>query len=138
MKYNIFNSDNNMFNSDTLLFIIIILSILFIINYIYPTILDKSIYETFEIDTKLKDIIDKYYKNTSNNNELHRIDKKICSKQCCKFTQWPVPFNTKNPIISDTILDNFIPSNFSCNLGNSSGCVCVTKEDYNYLANHGQ
>jgi hypothetical protein len=137
MKYNISNLDNNIINSDTLLFILIILVILFIINYVYPTIIDKSIHESFESNIKINKILDSISVKT-NNNYIQGIDKNLCSKQCCKFVQWPVPFNTKNPIISDDILNNFIPSNFSCNLGDSGGCLCITKDDYNYLSNHGQ
>jgi len=65
------------------------------------------------------------------------IDTNICSQQCCKFTQWPVPFNTTNPNSID--LSNYIGSNFSCNNGQSGGgCVCISKDNYNYLSNHGQ
>ena len=76
--------------------------------------------------------------NTTNNIDLNKIDKNICSKQCCKFVQWPIPFNTRNPIVKDDVLDNFIPSNFACNGGENGGCVCLTKDNYKYLSNHGQ
>ena len=68
-----------------------------------------------------------------------KIDKNICSKSCCKFTQWPVPFNTENPNVSKKVLDQFIGTNFTCNNGpDGGGCVCATKNDLNYLTNHGQ
>ena len=76
--------------------------------------------------------------NQPNTNHLNKIDQKICSKQCCKFVQWPIPFNTRNPNVKDDILDNFIPTNFACNGGENGGCVCLTKDDYNYLSEHGQ
>jgi len=69
---------------------------------------------------------------------LHKMDTNICSKQCCKFTQWPVGFNTVNPNIPAGTLDKFIPTNFACNNGENGGCVCATKDDYNYLSNKGQ
>ena len=70
-------------------------------------------------------------------NDLNKIDKNMCSQQCCKFTQWPVPFNTDNPN-NDIDYDQFIGSNFSCNNGQSGGgCVCFTPENYKYLANRG-
>jgi hypothetical protein len=69
---------------------------------------------------------------------VNQIDKKFCSKQCCKHVQWPVTFNTKNPKLSDTLLDDFIGTNFTCNGGDGGGCVCIKKEDYEYLSNHGQ
>jgi len=70
------------------------------------------------------------------NINMNFIDQNICSKQCCKFTQWPVPFNTKDPNFNDS--DNYIGSNFTCNNGKGGGCVCYTKKDNDYLSNHGQ
>ena len=142
MKFNIFNLDDN----DILLIVIIFIS-LFMIYYVYPFIIRENRKEQFEINDKINKIFDKtdvnYYHNDNTtsdnmNNNSNRIDLKPCSKQCCKFVQWPVPFNTKNPIISDDTLNNFIGSNLSCNLGDGAGCVCITKDDYNYLSNHGQ
>lgn len=135
MKYNIFKLDNNDFY-----LLITIISCVFIINYIYPYIITQNKKEEFELDNKINDIVKNvstYYDNSKLDN-LPRIDKNICSKQCCKFIQWPVPFNTRNPVISDETLNKYIGSNLSCNLGEGGGCVCVTKDDYNYLANHGQ
>lgn len=63
----------------------------------------------------------------NNNNE---IDKNTCSKSCCKFNQWETPINVKEP-------DNIIPSNFMCNHGSGSGCVCFTKDNFNLLASRG-
>jgi hypothetical protein len=117
------------------------------IYYVYPFIIRENKKEQFETNNKINDIFDKtevkYYhndniKSDNINNKLYRIDLKPCSKQCCKFIQWPVPFNTKNPILSDDTLNNYIGSNLSCNLGDGGGCVCITKDDYNYLSNHGQ
>ena len=71
------------------------------------------------------------------NTDTFKIDEKICSKQCCKHVQWPVNFNTANPNISDTTLNKFINTNFTCAGGNAGGCVCMEKKDYNYLGNHG-
>jgi hypothetical protein len=69
---------------------------------------------------------------------LTKIDKNICSQQCCKFTQWPVPFNTSDPN-STVDYSKYIGSNFSCNSSFSGGgCLCIDKNDYNFLGNHGQ
>lgn len=143
MKFNIVNLDD-----DDILLIVILLISLFIIYYVYPFIIKKKIKEQFQINNKINDdIFNKanidYYHNDNTiinnmNNKSQRIDLKPCSKQCCKFVQWPVPFNTKNPIVSDDTLNNYIGSNLSCNLGDGGGCVCITKDDYNYLSNHGQ
>jgi hypothetical protein len=75
---------------------------------------------------------------TFNSKKLHKIDTNICNRQCCKFTQWPVPFNTVDPKDKD-LLKDYIPSNFYCNNGpTGGGCVCIKKDDYKYLGNHGQ
>jgi len=79
------------------------------------------------------------FNNLISDDMLVKIDKNICSKQCCKHTQWPIPFNTQDPSIDNNLFKNFIGTNLSCNNGPSGGgCVCVTKDDYNYLINHGQ
>jgi hypothetical protein len=72
-----------------------------------------------------------------NNNKLKKIDTNICSKQCCKFTQWSVPFNLTEGPISDADLQKYKGSNLSCNYGEGSGCVCVSDDNLNYLANRG-
>ena len=129
------NSDSN-----SLFIILIIIICIVTFFYIYPNILKENIEENFDDKIILPPIIidnDNSLKQNNDNN-LVKVDKNICSKQCCKFVQWPVSFNTKNPFVQDNILDKFIPSNFACNGGSNGGCVCLTKEDYNYLANHGQ
>ena len=69
-------------------------------------------------------------KDESEENKLVKIDERKCSMDCCKFTQWPVPHmqNKEN--------DN-IGTNMSCNLGSTSGCVCMTNNDFDYLSNRG-
>ena len=127
--------------SNNLFLILIIIISIITFFYIYPNILKENIEEKFEIDNRftLPIFIDNDNKiETKKNNSLVKLDQNICSKQCCKFVQWPVSFNTRNPLVKDEILDKFIPSNFACNGGANGGCVCLTKNDYNYLANHGQ
>ncbi len=68
-----------------------------------------------------------------------KIDQNICSKQCCKFAVWEPPFDVKNPNIDPTFMDKFIGTNLSCGNGpDNGGCVCMTKNDFNYIANRGQ
>ena len=77
-------------------------------------------------------------KETFENNVLPvKIDTNKCSRDCCGLAQWPVPSELLSNNISSEELKNYIPSNFSCNLGANSGCVCLTQNDYNYLSNHG-
>jgi hypothetical protein len=129
-------------SNDTILVVTILITI-FVFYVVYPFL--KKNNEQFDNSNKINDIlknieiIDNYPKqNNKDKDNIVRLDKNICSKQCCKYVQWPVPFNTKNPKISDEILNNFIPSNFGCNGGESGGCVCLSKNDYNYLSEHGQ
>ena len=72
-----------------------------------------------------------------NNVQPVKIDTNKCSRDCCGLAQWPVPSELLSNNISSEELKNYIPSNFSCNLGANSGCVCLTQNDYNYLSNHG-
>ena len=126
----IFNKDNS--NNEIFLFFSVLIGIL-IIYFIYPKVVNTNNQEKFTLQKKILDILQ------DNKNEfITKIDKNICSKQCCKHIQWPVPFNLRNPIISDKTYNNFIPTNLTCNGGENGGCVCLTKNDFNYLANHGQ
>ena len=89
-------------------------------------------------------IFDSYYNTNINNIKeklenistgIKKIDTNKCSRNCCKFTQWKLP----NELIDlSTNINNYIPTNMSCNFGNGSGCLCVTNDDYNYLANRAQ
>lgn len=70
-------------------------------------------------------------------NGIPKIDTNICSRDCCLHAQWPVPHI---PINKD-IADKYIGSNMMCNNGGygdvQGGCVCFTKDNFNYLANRG-
>jgi len=118
-------------DSDNTFLILSILIGILIIFVIYPNIMSQNHSEGFQIDQQVNKIL-----TDTINKDVPKIDQRICSKQCCKFIQWPVPFNTKNPIVKDDVLNNFIPSNFACNGGENGGCVCLTKDDYNYLSEH--
>ena len=71
----------------------------------------------------------------SNNNDSiaeYKIDKVLCSPNCCT-KQWPLKFY-------DQGLDSnspYVPSNFRCNNGLSSGCPCITKKQMNFLTSRG-
>jgi hypothetical protein len=106
-------------NNNNIFIFFLIFGIIFFVFYL--PIIDN---ENFIDQQKLN-------KNLEKNNE-NKIDKNICSSQCCKFTQWPIPFNTSDP--NNTIdFSKYIGSNFSCN----GGCVCYTKENNNYLTSRG-
>jgi len=63
--------------------------------------------------------------------KLNVLDKKKCSRDCCKHSQWPVPHMKK-------INNDNIGTNMMCNHGEGGGCVCMTEGDLNYLGVRGQ
>ena len=83
-----------------------------------------------------------YKENLDNVNDdktstILKVDEMKCSKQCCNQSQWPVPTDMLTHDMTDDEMTKYIGSNFSCNLGNGSGCVCITKPDLNYLSSRG-
>lgn len=110
------NSDNNIY-----IYVIIVVIVFFI--FILPMIDKQNKKEMFQINELFTDIV--------------KIDTNKCSKQCCKFTQWPVPFNIIDPNVDKKDLDKYIPTNINCNNGAGGGCVCITKDDYQYLSDKG-
>jgi hypothetical protein len=111
-------------NNHTL--VLIILGIIIFFVFILPI-----------IDNKNKQSINKIKESLSNTSEQLKLDKNICSKQCCKHVQWPVPHDAITKEISDKDMEKYIGTNLTCNLGSGSGCLCVTKDDFNYLSNRG-
>jgi hypothetical protein len=63
--------------------------------------------------------------------DIPKIDMNECKKSCCKHNQWLPPFMTEEPT------NDYVGSNFSCNFGSGSGCVCITNNDLNFLTNRG-
>uniref|UniRef100_A0A6C0D9I1 Uncharacterized protein n=1 Tax=viral metagenome TaxID=1070528 RepID=A0A6C0D9I1_9ZZZZ len=118
---------NQNLSDDRLLIILICIAIVFFV-LILPKLEKQSMAEYNSV-----------YENFNNiTKDLPMIDQHICSAQCCKFVQWPIPFNNE-PLGSKENLSNYIGSNMTCNNGQSGGgCVCIQKNDYDYLANHGQ
>jgi hypothetical protein len=89
------------------------------------------------IDSMNKKSNIKVMEGLANTNSIPKLDTNLCSKQCCKHVQWPVPIDMKVGDIPEKDLAKYIPTNFSCNFGKGSGCVCATKSDFDYLANRG-
>lgn len=107
---------------------LVLLGAVFFFIFIMPMINSK-----YKKDlTKLKEKF-----NNKSDNEIMKLDKNMCSRQCCKQIQWPVPHDSKTGPIPKDQLDKYIGTNFSCNFGKGSGCLCVAKDDFNYLANRG-
>jgi hypothetical protein len=126
-----FNSENN--KLVLIVFIVCLIFFFIIMPYVNQNLYDeqKEVYENFD------NII---YQTIQNNqkDDIDRFDTKICSKQCCKYDVWPVPFNTTNPNVDPKILDKFVGTNITCANGEVTGCICATKSDMEYLSNHGQ
>lgn len=61
----------------------------------------------------------------------------MCSKACCS-EQYPLPF--KMPVSSEVCASKseFVPNNYMCNNAwEDSGCVCMTKEQANFIGSRG-
>ena len=89
------------------------------------------------IDAQYTKETDKLKEGLANLPDIVKIDQNLCSKQCCNFSQWPVPGDLVEKTIPEKELANYVGSNMSCNFGKNSGCVCVSKSDFNYLSNRG-
>jgi hypothetical protein len=112
---------NMKINNNQSLVLVILLAIIFFV-FILPI-----------IDNKNKKNMDKFREHLDNVNKLKKFDLNQCSKDCCRHVQWPVPKEVRPKNVSDEY-KNVIGSNLTCNLGSGSGCLCVTKDDFNYLA----
>jgi len=61
----------------------------------------------------------------------------MCSKSCCS-PQYPTPFELEDDKFVEAMKDKFVPNNYACNNAwNNVGCVCMTKEQHNYLESRG-
>jgi hypothetical protein len=65
-----------------------------------------------------------------------KIDLNKCSRQCCAQTQY-LPQQLQVYDMTKEEAANYIPNNLSCNFGNGSGCLCMTKNNFNYLSSRG-
>ena len=113
-------------NDNLVLATVLLGAVLFFI-FILPTLQCKQ-------EKDLNDIKEKF---ANESDDIRKLDKNICSKQCCNHSQWPVPDDAKTGPIPKEKLAEYIGSNLSCNFGEGSGCLCVTKDDFNYLTNRG-
>ena len=101
-----------------ILILVVVIAVVFFV-LVMPSI------DSTKIKENLADIAAKY-------NPMVKIDKNLCSRDCCKHVQWPVAHDKKSIDTKD-----YIGSNMSCNFGSGSGCVCVTKNDFDYLSTRG-
>jgi hypothetical protein len=66
-------------------------------------------------------------------NASQKVDTQQCSRDCCKHYQWPVPHMK----LGQDIKDDNVSTNLMCNFGNGGGCVCMKKENVDYLGHRG-
>ena len=114
--------------------VFVILGIIIYFFIIQPIIDNMCKNDVVKIKEKLANLDDL---NKFDSNNIMKIDNNVCSKQCCKYVQWPVPNEFKTNDMSATDASKYVSSNFSCNSGKGSGCLCVTKENINNLVTRG-
>ena len=76
-------------------------------------------------------------KISENNKDKTKIYENSCSRECCKFSQWPLPPELTEKKLLKESTDDYIGSNMSCNGGDKGGCLCFSKDDYNYISQRG-
>lgn len=75
-------------------------------------------------------MLDKKNKEDMTNLEnTMKLDTRMCSKECCNHTQWPVPHDTR----SKEMKGKYTGSNLTC----ESGCLCVEQKDLDMLSQRG-
>lgn len=71
------------------------------------------------------------------NNGIYGLNYAMCSKSCCS-TQYPPPFPLDKDVVIDKIKSEFVPSSYNCNNAwQDSGCVCMTKNQKDFLSSRG-
>jgi len=61
----------------------------------------------------------------------------VCSKSCCG-PQYPPPFALEEDEFVAKNKDKYVPNNYMCNNAwNNSGCVCMTKDQREYISSRG-
>lgn len=86
----------------------------------------------------LVDLTDKKANSTSDDSAIvNGLNYNQCSMACCS-AQWPVPFKVPVDESIEAHADDFVPTNYYCNNGwQNSGCVCMTKEQSQFLDSRG-
>jgi hypothetical protein len=115
-------------NKNNVALLLIIVGVILFFMFVMPMV-DKNYYNQENFDSAPVD--------STNNDNIVKLDTKKCSSSCCGLAQWPVPSEIHDPSISQDELKNYIPSNFSCTSGEYSGCLCMTQNNSDYLNNHG-
>ena len=116
MSYQLQGSEDNR----VVLYAVVVAAVFLI--FILPKLEKKFAQEESEVREKMESL---------RGSSIRKLDTNKCSRDCCLYTQWPVPhMPTKKS-------DKYVGTNFMCN-GNGGGCLCVSKKDREYLARRGQ
>lgn len=65
--------------------------------------------------------------------DKYKLDKSICSKQCCFLGNYPNDIIPKGSLTKEQ-LKNYVPTGYSCR----NGCHCVTKDQADIIGNRGE
>jgi hypothetical protein len=116
------NAENN-----RIFFYSTVLAIIFFL-FIMPSLEGCYLDDKNKLKEKLENIFNK---------EIYPIDKRKCSRSCCKNSGWPYPKELLDNDMDPKELEKYVPNNFSCAYGpnQKSGCLCLDKNDMNYLTN---
>ena len=108
-------------NKNVVLYAILIAVIFFV--FILPKLEKTFAEEQAQIKEKMESL---------KGGKIIKFDENKCSRECCKWSQWPVSFMPDNK-------DNkYVGTNFMCNGGKGGGCLCVTDKQREYLAKRAQ
>lgn len=78
-----------------------------------------------------------YYLLDDGENGTAGLNFNQCSKSCCS-DQYPLPFKMPADESVCASKDSFVPTNYTCNNAwQDSGCVCLTKDQANFLGSRG-
>lgn len=62
-----------------------------------------------------------------------------CSKSCCGNGGWPIPHDIRrDPGTCKLGSKEYIPTNMTCSNEYTTGCACVDKDQWKFLASHGR
>ena len=119
MSYQLVQSDNN----KVLLYVVIAAIVFFM--FILPELEKCYARDNKIIQEKMASL------GAISNKNITKFDKLKCSRDCCLYSQWPVPHMPKKKS------GKYVGSNLMCNGGVGGGCLCVTDEQLHYLGQRG-
>ena len=71
------------------------------------------------------------------NDGIYGLNYAMCSKSCCG-PQYPPPFEVDKDVVVDKMKGDFVPNSYKCNNAwQDSGCVCMTKNQKDFLSSRG-